>query len=136
MNKTDKILIALSIFFAFIAGFSIYRSPVATLAAGLYRDTFDQITQATTTYSVGTGGTLVISDDNSNRVYFSLDNSGTVGVSCFPTTQATSSAGTYGGGWWLAANGGATSFDSSALYTGKVWCLTGSGTTTVGVVER
>lgn len=136
MTKLQKVLVAIGFAGAFLIGFAAYHAPIQALAAQLYHTSFDRI--APTNYggtSVGAAGAQVIFDTNSNRQYLSLDNSGAVGVSCFPASASNGST-TYGGGWWLSPNGGSISFDSVTIYGDTVWCLTGSGTTTVGWVER
>lgn len=135
MNKTTKALITFSIIASFLLGISTYQSSFKAIAAALYHTSFNQNSPTTSgVVTVTTSGVAVVTDTNLDRGYLSLVNSGANGVSCFPSATTTGSV--YGGGWFLAANGGALSFDSVTIYGGLVSCLTGSGTTTIGIVER
>lgn len=135
MTKLQKVLVAIGFAGAFLIGFAAYHAPIQALAAQLYHTSFDNNSPTDTGgTSINTSGVLVISDTNLNRQYLSLVNSGSNGVSCFPL--ATTTGQSYGGGWWLTSSGGAISFDGVTIYGGPVSCLTGSGTTTIGWVER
>jgi hypothetical protein len=134
MTTKTKIIAVLGLIPAFLFGELIFAGIflVHASAPGV-RDTFNQVQLATTT-SVGTAGVEAISVLNGASSYWMIDNSGSGGASCFPS--ATTTGFTYGGGWWLAPNGGVISMDSTALYNGPVSCLTGSGTTTIGVIAQ
>lgn len=136
-----KTAIILSLAFAFLLGTFVYRQPIIAYAGALYRDQFNVITISTIDSITSSGLVIIPSSTYTPGAahYFSIVNSGTNGVSCFPittlSTESTSSY-TYGGGWWLAPTGGAISQDGVSIYAGTVWCVTGVNSTTIGVVAR
>lgn len=148
MTKREKVLSVIgSVIFLGAIIFATYSirpvtQPSLGAAGPLYRDQFNNVFLATTTI-VGTGGFIIVSSSSYTpgaATYLSIVNSGSNGVSCFPIdfvngTEATSGL-TYGGGWWFAPSGGAISLDAVGMYGGTVWCLTGSGSTTLAVVAR
>lgn len=147
MTRKEKIVAGILGLFAVAALFAVYSfrpvtQPTLGAAGPLYRNQFNSVFLSTTTV-ITTGGSIVVSSSSYTpgaATYLSIVNSGSNGVSCFPIdfvngTESTSSL-TYGGGWWLAASGGAISLDSVGIYGGTVWCLTGSGTSSIGVVAR
>ena len=148
MTQREKVLLSvLGVVFLIGAAFALYAyRPVTDQSLGsagpLYRNQFNSVFLATTTVITTTGVIVVASSSYTPgaATYFLADNSGTNGVSCYPIdfvngTESTSTF-SYGGGWWLAPNGGTISLDSVGMYGGTVWCLTGTGTSTVGIVAR
>lgn len=135
MTKTRKALTALAVASAFFIGVVAFHAPIEAYAAQLYHTSFDQTSPTFSGISsVDGSGEEIITVSDLNRQYLSLVNSGSNGVSCFPASSI--SGKTYGGGWYLVANGGAISFDGVSIYGGTVSCITGGSATTVGVVYR
>ena len=147
MTKLEKILggaVTLVVFVLVVFATRQASAPSLSLGAAgpLYRDQFNSVFLATTT-TITSGGVTVVSSSSYTpgaATYVSIVNSGSYGVSCYPIdnvngTESTSGL-TYGGGWFLAANGGAISLDSVGMYGGTIWCLTSSTSTTVGIVAR
>ena len=154
MTTKNKIFIGLAILFVIGISFAWQAYlvdntiPQVVLGAANSRDTFSVVNLATTT-SVGTAGVLVLGIPPTNQtnitgtnnayltgnaVYWKITNSGSVGVSCYPS--ATTTGLTYGGGWWAPASTTVEEMAGNALYIGPVSCLTGSGTTTLGIIAR
>ncbi len=113
------------------------RAPASSpvLGSSPNRDVFTSVTiDANTT--ITTGGVTVVTQAQlaGNPDYVSLVNSGSNGISCFPSATTTNLI--YGGGWWLAPAGGALAMDSEAIWGGAITCETGSGTSSLAIVAR
>lgn len=148
MTKREKVLSAIGgVIFLGAIIFAVYANrpvtqPSLGAAGPLYRDQFNNVFLATTTV-VTTGGVIIVSSSSYTpgaATYLSIVNSGTNGVSCYPIDNVNGTESTSGlaylGGWWFAPNGGAISLDAVGMYGGTVWCLTGTGSTTLAIVAR
>ena len=132
----NKLIIAIGlVILGVVLGFSIPKSsPLG--GATLINQSFS--TASSTAVSVSSTAVTVLSGNNQGRVYLSITNDASVVTYCSPS--ATSTGVTAGKGWRLSAANSAgsnlTLTQGVNGFTGQIWCLTSSGTSTLSVIEK
>ncbi len=116
-----------------LAGYNIRKNSDTLVGAASSINSFGEgsITTATST-AVGTSAVAMLSGSNASRKFALLSNMSAGTVYCTLSSSGTGFTAT--SGIPIIQN---SSFEINAnkLYTGQIYCLTATGTSTVGVIE-